>query len=278
MSADAPPPQPRDAHDLQFDRAVPASQTSDAASQTMACASCAAPLRTWYFDVEGQPHCSACKQKAQQRSGAVREWGTTLRAALLGLGAAVAGAIIYYGVIAITDFEIGIVALLIGYMVGFSVRKGSHGRGGRLLQVIAAALTYFSVSLAYLPLAMKGTIDAALEGDSTAIVSDSAAVVADAPNAEAAAPDSLTGAAAAQNGVQVNPLLAVGMLIVFALALPLIVVFGSLPSGLISALIIGVGMRQAWVMTRATELTIAGPFRVGRSGDADSAQPASTAA
>jgi hypothetical protein len=241
----------------------------------MVCSVCSAALRTWYYDVNGAHVCTACKAKAANMAGALREWGPTLTATLFGFGAAIAGAIIYYGVIAITDFEIGIVALLIGYMVGFAIRKGSGGRGGRRLQVAGALLTYASVAMAYTPLAMKGVAESALRSDSTAMSADSLGLVAE--NEEGAAtgavisgePLSVAPNDAAGVDRNVNPLLAVGALMVFALALPLLVVFGSMPSGLISGLIIGIGMRQAWVMTRATEVTIAGPFKVGNTaGDA----------
>jgi hypothetical protein len=138
-----------------------------------------------------------------------------VRAAVFGLGAAIAGAILYYAIIAITNLEIGLVAIVIGYMVGWAVRKGAGERGGRLFQVIALVLTYLSVGMAYLPLAMKG----------------------------------------------INEISARALVLVFTL--PFLVVFGSLPSGLISALIIGFGMMQAWRMTAAHQISIAGPFKVG---------------
>jgi hypothetical protein len=47
------------------------------------------------------------------------------------------------------------------------------------------------------------------------------------------------------------------------IALPVLVVIGSMPSGLISAFIIFIGMRQAWKMTEAAVLKIHGPYRVG---------------
>jgi len=53
--------------------------------------------------------------------------GKLIRAGVFGLGAAIAGAAIYYAVMAIADLEIGIVAILIGYMVGYAVRKGAAG-------------------------------------------------------------------------------------------------------------------------------------------------------
>jgi hypothetical protein len=46
-------------------------------------------------------------------------------------------------------------------------------------------------------------------------------------------------------------------------ALPVLVVVGTLPFGLISGLIIFIGMHQAWKMTGAPTLHILGPFRVG---------------
>ena len=48
-------------------------------------------------------------------------------------------------------------------------------------------------------------------------------------------------------------------------ALPVLVVIGSLPSGLISAFIIFIGMRQAWKMTGAPVVKVLGPYRVGVS-------------
>ena len=82
-----------------------------------------------------------------------------ITAGVFGLGAGVVGAGIYYAVIAIANLEIGIVAILIGYMVGYAVRKGAGGRGGRRFQVLAVALTYASVALAYTPLAFNQAAD-----------------------------------------------------------------------------------------------------------------------
>jgi hypothetical protein len=51
-----------------------------------------------------------------------------------------------------------------------------------------------------------------------------------------------------------------------SLALPVLVVVGSLPGGLISALIMGFGIHQAWRLTAVPTPTIHGPFRVGGAG------------
>jgi hypothetical protein len=49
----------------------------------------------------------------------------------------------------------------------------------------------------------------------------------------------------------------------FIAVLPVLMIVGSFPSGLISAFIIFIGMRQAWRMTGAPSLEILGPYRVG---------------
>jgi hypothetical protein len=45
-------------------------------------------------------------------------------------------------------------------------------------------------------------------------------------------------------------------------ALPVIVVLGNLPSSLISALIIGFALHQAWTMNRRLQIVFTGPYTV----------------
>ena len=66
----------------------------------------------------------------------------------------------------------------------------------------------------------------------------------------------------------------VGFLLAFTLALPVLAVAGSMPSGLISALIIGIGMHQAWKMTGVAHVPITGPYRVAPRRDGADAEPA----
>jgi hypothetical protein len=174
--------------------------------------------------------------------------GPFLQAAAFGIGAGIAGAIVYYAVIALTKLEIGIVAILIGYMVGAAVRKGAGG-GGRRFQILAIALTYGAVALAYTPIVVKAAIDA---NKKTARVSSAAAGTQEAAPAPAVAIPS-AGAAA----------LGLVLLLAMIAALPVLTVIGSMPSGLISAAIIFFGMKQAWKMTAKPALVITGPYRVG---------------
>jgi hypothetical protein len=245
---------------LQFDRAVNDNPTAGVPpTPVVECAGCKITIKTQYYDVNGKALCGTCRAAVAEAAETPRGMSTLMLSALFGLGAGIVGAGIYYAVIAIAHLEIGIVAILIGYMVGYSVRRGAQGRGGRRFQVLAAALTYFSVALAYAPLAVQQAMK------------DKAELTAVAPAATDTTVD-VTPQAAAPEGAkpQARPKpsgarIAMSFVILggIMIALPVLVVIGSMPSGLISAFIIFIGMRQAWKMTEAAVLKIHGPYRVG---------------
>src|SRR5215475_13112139 len=125
---------------LQFDRATTASG-SVPPSPVVVCKGCSLTITSQYYDVNGHALCGTCRAAAAAAAETPKGIGAFVKAAGFGAGAGVVGAAIYYAVIAILRLEIGIVAILIGYMVGYSVRRGANGRGGRRFQVLAAALT-----------------------------------------------------------------------------------------------------------------------------------------
>jgi hypothetical protein len=168
-----------------------------------------------------------------------------LIAGLFGLGAGIVGAIIYYAVIAILNLEIGIVAILIGYMVGYAIRRGAHGRGGRRFQVLAVALTYASIAMAYTPIAVTGALENKSANENV--------------SATASAANTPTPETNKENG---SLLIALAAGFALVAVLPLLVVFGSFPGGLISGVIIFFGLAQSWRMTGVPHLQIFGPYRV----------------
>jgi hypothetical protein len=243
---------PSAADTIQFDRVETTASPGGVAGQPgVICGSCRQTVRTRYFSIRATPLCEPCKAAFEASQDAARSWGTFGRAVLLGAGAAVAGAVLYYAVIAITKFEIGLVAIAIGYMVGYAVRRGSHGWGGLRYQVLALALTYYAVGLAYLPFAIQGARDA----NRAAVSAPAASRAPGGAPAEPGAPVSQTAPppAPAPWGL----LVAVGFLLLFCVALPVLTVIGSFPGGLISAAIIGFGMRQAWRMTVVAVVALA---------------------
>jgi hypothetical protein len=202
--------------ELNFDEAVPAA-AAGRATGAVQCASCQRQITTEYFTANGAPLCATCRELFAQHAMPLRDPALLVRAALFGALATLAGAAVYYAVMRLFNLEIGLVAILSGWMIGKAARTGAAGRGGRRLQVGAAFLTYLSVALAYVPYALQAT-----------------------------EPGSLS-------------LLGVGVL---ALTLPVIVILGSLPGGLLSAGIIGFGMMQAWQLTATARFEFEGPFRV----------------
>src|SRR4029453_18267103 len=113
----------------------------------------------------------------------------------------------------------------------------------RRFQVLALVLTYWAVGLAYSSLAIKELIDNRSKLASAAMSGSQAGRRAQTATTEVPADDT------AIDGAQFAIGLAV--LLAFTWALPVVVVAGSMPGGLLSAAIIGFGMLQAWKMTAA---------------------------
>jgi hypothetical protein len=138
--------------ELQFDVAED-TNPSATASVELRCTSCSTPL-TSYFDVNGRPMCEACKDSL------IAFWnrshvGTFPPAVFLGLCGAAVGAGLFYGIAALTGYSLGLVAIVVGLLVGLGVRRGSGGRGGRPYQALALGLTYLAVCSTYVPMILK---------------------------------------------------------------------------------------------------------------------------
>ena len=257
MTADTP-----DANqdELQFDRA----EAEGAKPAGPVCALCQKSIAVYYFEANGQVVCSSCKNKVQASNVSGVAAGKFLRACVFGFIGALAGAAVYYGVLAATGYEIGLIAILVGFMVGYAVRMGAAGRRGRRYQILALGLTYLAIGGTYVPLAMRQiSNDAGSAADSTlaAALSDTtAAIRADDPPATER---DVAGDSVAVNATKISPVLALAVLAALAAAMPILVVIGGFPQSLISALIIGFALHQAWRMNGRVSITFTGPFKVG---------------
>lgn len=251
---------------LRFDEALP--REGDEGT-SVSCSSCGTKLTGTYYALADAPWCARCRGMLEVRAKESQSMPAFMKAVALGLLAAILGAALYYAVIALTNFEIGIVAIAIGFMVGYAVRHVTKGYGGRRYQLLAAGLTYFAVGMAYTPLAIKGFIENRTTSDSAAIAGQKPEAAGRLDSGTTSLTDSArasgvrvdTDAAASNTGVGI--LLAIGMSIFFMAALPVLTVISSLPGGLISAAIIAFGMQQAWKMSGAPDLTFTGPHRIG---------------
>ncbi|MBI1354650.1 MAG: hypothetical protein GC160_09910 [Acidobacteria bacterium] len=132
------------------------------AAPEFACALCGAGLTGQYYQANGAPVCSDCRWKAEHESGPPQAGrvGRFGKAALYGLGAAAAGTLVYFLVLWGTGYEIGLIAILVGWMVGKAVFSGSGGVGGRAYQLLAMGLTYVSICASYAPMVVQGLREA----------------------------------------------------------------------------------------------------------------------
>src|SRR5690348_14203184 len=98
---------------LQFERAEFATP-----EQAQSCANCNGPAAPQYFELNGKVFCAVCRQRIETSLESLRTSGSMRRALLYGLGASLAGAIVFYAISAITGYQFGLIAVLIGWAVG----------------------------------------------------------------------------------------------------------------------------------------------------------------
>ena len=227
--------------DLQFRRAQPVEDAEPQAGKT--CAACKQPIEGQHYQVQNHPICPSCAAKilAGKQSKKPIPW---VRLAIYGTGAALAGCILYAIPLAM-GFQIGIVALAVGWMVGKAIRAGGYGTGGRPQQILAVALTYFAISTSFIPALVftglkKGYTQAAARAKN--------------PTAQPAA------APVAKPVKAMSPGKAVAGLLVLAVISPFLELASSPVGGLISLFIIFIGLQRAWALTAGHEILVTGPY------------------
>src|ERR1017187_1975020 len=115
------------------------------------CHFCQQPIAGSYYRLHGAMACRSCAEKAQSELPRDSH-ADYMRALLFGIGAAIAGLILYATFEIMTGIIIGYISLAVGWMVGKAMMKGSNGHGGRRYQITAALLTYAAVSMAAIPI------------------------------------------------------------------------------------------------------------------------------
>lgn len=231
---------------LQLERAEYAAP----AAGGLTCTSCRQPFAGAYYEAAGQVVCEVCSRKlqAQQATGAGPV--TFAKAALLGTGAAILGGAAWWAVRHFTGYELGLLAVGVGFLVGAAVRAGSGGRGGVAFQVLAVFLVYSGIVFNYAP----DLIEAIREGG--AAEQEPAAAAADEAPADAAvAPRQNPPPTAADRVV------AMATLVGWLYAVP----FLGGAKNIIGILIIAFALWEAWKMNRRVPLAITGPYDPARA-------------
>ncbi len=226
------------------------------------CAHCGRAIQAPYYLANDAVTCATCRPEVVRQLTGGSSAGRFARALAFGLLAAGVGATLYFAILALTGYEIGLVAIIVGLIVGKAVHAGSRGRGGLGYQALAVALTYSAIVVTYIPFILSAAEDQW--------------AVEELANGNAAEPPVMTGDAiktnlselqpksAAVQIVKVEPepigagelALGIGFLFVFAAAAPVLAGV----ENIMGLLIIGFALHQAWTMNKQTDQTIQGPF------------------
>ena len=228
-----PTPEPSS---LQFRRAEPIHD----GAPVMRCVACKMPIQGTYYQASGQTICPECARRIQHGQQSAPR-ASLAKAFLYGGGAALAGCAIYAAVAIVLHAEIGLISILVGYMVGKAIRKGSGGLGGRPQQIMAVLLTYFAITTSYIPVVIYNGMQIPVQ--SAGLTAAKTAAQADNPDAEPAAP--------------------AGSVLIYLVLLAAVAPFlglGQGASGFITLLIIFFGLSSAWRLTGRTDILVMGPY------------------
>jgi hypothetical protein len=199
------------------------------------CAACNVAIEQEFFQVNGKDICADCAEKirAGQKAPRYIPW---FRAVLYGGGAGLAGCAIYAMVAVITGLEIGLIAILVGIMVGKAIRLACYGVGGRPQQILAVALTYFAITTSYIPVFIYDAVKHPIKQEQKA------------PATQSEEPTSVGTA--------------LFSIFLLAAAAPFLSLFsgGNPISGLISLFIIYIGLQRAWALTARPDILVTGPY------------------
>jgi len=126
--------------DLQFDKAE-----YSGPSGIGLCANCSKPIEGQYWHANGQNVCGDCANILRHVQQTPAQ-SIVLKGALYAFGAAIACAIGYAAILIITKYELALISIAVGWLVGKAARIGAGGRGGRPVQIVAVIATYMAIS------------------------------------------------------------------------------------------------------------------------------------
>jgi hypothetical protein len=261
-------------------------KSTPAASRKDLCEKCGHPLEHWYFRVNGAMHCLPCA-KSERNMGPRDSESAYTRAVLFGGGVAVAVFFLYVALGITTTWAFQYSAIVLGLVTAKMMMIGSKGTGGRRYQWMAVILTYATVSVAAVPIAIdhQNRVNAAIQAQAKAVnlaeeqqrleeefESGASRPLPGAGQAGTAQKNpgqkSADGSGAAAkpraSGVVTRPVVApaaaFGALLIWGLFSPLIQAAMTIQGG-ISLISLILGIMIAWRVTAARRMEITGPFR-----------------
>ena len=226
---------------LQFDHVE-----REGSASSITCTACSQAIAASYYEVNGNVTCQRCRNQIMAGWNRGSSSGRFAKALGLGFAAAVVGAGIYFGIAALTGYEFGLVAIVVGVLVGGAVRKGSNGRGGRRYQLLAVFLTYTAVVVTD-----SSLIARELKKEWSARAASPVAVTAGVNASTNAAPS-----ASPRPGLLA---FALGFAVLLALAYAAPIMLGI--ASPLHLLIAGFALYEAWKLNRGVALQVTGPYQ-----------------
>ena len=246
---------------LQLDHAEPLAATVEAVK----CASCGCSITDAYFTVGPQTVCAPCRDQVLQQL-TTRRGESFGRGLLWGIGGAALGSLLYFAVSKITGYEIGLVGIAAGFLVGHGIRRGSRSLGGRRYQILGAVLTYLAIVTTYVPQVVAALRSSAAADPNAAASASVHPLSQPPPSPSIDGPVAPAPAAPAAPTEPMSPLKALGalaLLTVFVFGLAAVAPILAGPANFMGWIIIGFSIWEAWKLNRHIEVPIRGPFRVG---------------
>jgi hypothetical protein len=233
---------------LDFTRA----QFSDGPPPPTTCAACNQPLTHEYFQVNGEVTCRTCRDAAEAELESGSAFRRFIFATVLGIGAGFVGCAIYWLVGWLTGYEFGLIAIVVGFLVGTAVRKGSSRRGGLPYQLLAVGLTYAAIAGTTIPdivgeLRKQAAAESAESGEATA------------PQLQTAATMQTQADSGSAIGSSVGLVVFGALVFAIAMAVPFLAGF----QNILGIIIIAIGLYEAWKLNPRFRLEVTGPYQVG---------------
>jgi hypothetical protein len=148
---------------LQFDRAE-----FSGAVPAVTCGACNRNVIQNYYTLGERIYCATCREQHGGDSGG--GFGRFVRATGASMLVALGGSILWWGVRALTNYELALIAIAIGYGVGAAMQWGTRGRTNRVYQVLAVLITYTGIVLNYVPDIAQGMAEGSTVGPVHVIV------------------------------------------------------------------------------------------------------------
>ena len=246
----------------------------DSADRTArVCAQCATPITDRYFTLGSHVLCESCHHAFQNAKAPGNAASRFFGAAAIGTTAAAIGCALWMLVTELTGYEIGLIAIAVGYLVGMAVHIGSRRVGGVAYQLLAVFLTYSAIVMTYVPMianefmtneGLQQEARAALSDDSQTTFSDDSQTTLPGDRTE---DDTANSAPSADAGEDLEtPAVEPGAdeLAAWVAAIPIAYMLPFLMGfeNAIGILIIGFALWQAFRMNARAKIELQGPFRL----------------